>query len=161
MRIWVDADACPGEVKEIIIKAALRLAINTQFVANKDIRLPPSPFLEAVRVPQGFDVADGHIASGANSGDLAITADIPLASLLVPKGVVVIDPRGEVMTPLNIGERLALRNFMQEMRSGGTITGGPAGYGAKDKQKFAAAFDAALTRLVRAANASSSKTAPG
>ena len=150
MKIWVDADACPGEVKEIIVKAALRVELVAIFVANKGVRLPLSPFLMSVRVAQGFDVADGHIVQGAQKGDLAVTADIPLAGLLVPKGVVVIDPRGELMNEHNIGERVAVRNLMQELRSAGTVSGGPAGYNARDKKRFASAFDATLTRLMRA-----------
>ena len=147
MHIWIDADACPGEVKEIIIKASERLKVKSIFVANKGIRLKPSPFLEAVLVGAGFDVADNHIAAHAARGDLAITADIPLAGLLVPNGVTVIDPRGELFTPENIADRVSVRNFMAEMRSAGSIMGGPSGYNAKDKQRFASAFDAALARL--------------
>ncbi|MDA1001278.1 MAG: YaiI/YqxD family protein [bacterium] len=147
MKIWVDADACPREAKELIYRAAERTETQALFVANAPLRVPDSPYLEAVRVPQGFDVADDYIAQEAAGGDIVITADIPLAARAVEKGAAAINPRGEVYTGENVGEVLALRNFMQEMRSGGYVQGGPAGYSDTDRHQFAAALDRTLTRL--------------
>jgi uncharacterized protein YaiI (UPF0178 family) len=147
MRLWVDADAAPRDVKTICFRAAERMKIEAIFVANQRVELPPaSPFLSAVRVDGGPDVADLYIAEHATAGDVAVTADIPLAGLLVPKGVVVIDPRGEEYTSESIGERLSVRNFMDGLRSTGIQTVGHAAYGARDKQAFANALDRALTR---------------
>lgn len=151
MKIWIDADACPGPVKEIVLRAVLRLRVPAVFVANKRLTLPVSEFLSTVQVKHGLDVADAHIAANAQRGDLAVTQDIPLAALLVKKGVVTLDVRGEPFTEENIDERLSIRNFMQGLREGGVTTEGPAGFGAKDKQRFAASFDRELTRLVREA----------
>jgi uncharacterized protein YaiI (UPF0178 family) len=148
MRIWVDADACPGAIKEIVIKAAIKREILAVFVANKEIRLPPSPQLSAVRVALGPDVVDQHIVLAAQSGDLAITQDIPLAAQLVLKGLVVISPYGTLFSVDNIGDRLGVRDFMQDMRDAGLVTGGPKPFGEKEKRQFANAFDQALTRLL-------------
>jgi uncharacterized protein YaiI (UPF0178 family) len=148
MRIWIDADACPDAVKEIVIKAAIKREILAVFVANKDIWLPPSPQLSAVRVALGPDVVDQHIVLEAQSGDLAITQDIPLAAQLVPKGLVVISPYGTLFSSANIGDRLGVRDFMQDMRDAGLVTGGPKPFGEKEKRQFANAFDQALTRLL-------------
>jgi uncharacterized protein len=149
-RIWVDADAAPRDVKEIVFRAAARLEIETILVANHRIPLPLSnPFVRAVRVPGGPDVADAHIAEEAAPEDLAVTADIPLASLLVAKGLLVLDPRGEVYTEANIGERLSIRDFMDGLRSTGVDTGGPSAYGERDKRAFANALDRALTERIR------------
>ena len=148
--LWVDADAAPREVKEICFRASERLKMATILVANQRIQLPQGyPHLSAVRVDGGPDVADGYIADHAVAGDVAITADIPLAALLVPKGVVVLDPRGDEYTEDSIGERLSVRNFMDGLRSTGVETGGPASYGAREKQAFANALDRALTRAGR------------
>ncbi|MDQ3265441.1 MAG: YaiI/YqxD family protein [Myxococcota bacterium] len=149
MKIWVDADACPGPVKEIILRAAERLAVPAVFVANKAISLPRSELFSTVQVGKGLDVADAYVSAQAVRGDLAVTQDIPLASALVKKGVVVMDVRGQPFTEENIDERLSVRNFMQELREGGVMTGGPAGFGPQDKQRFAATFDRELSRLVR------------
>jgi uncharacterized protein YaiI (UPF0178 family) len=148
MRIWVDADACPGAIKEIVIKAAIKREVLTVFVANKDIWLPPSPQLSAVRVALGPDVVDRHIVAESQTGDLAITQDIPLAAQLVPKGLVVISPYGTLFSVDNIGDRLGVRDFMQDMRDAGLVTGGPKPFGEKEKRQFANAFDQALTRLL-------------
>ena len=149
MKIWVDADAAPNDVKEIVARAALRLEVPALLVANHRIRPPANnPFVEGVRVGGGPDAADDHIADGAEPGDLAITADIPLAARLVEKGVVTLDPRGEEYTEGSIGHRLSIRDFMEELRSQGVQTGGPDAYGQKEKQDFANAFDRALARLV-------------
>jgi hypothetical protein len=150
LTIWVDADAAPRDVKDIVARAALRLELTTVLVANQRLQTPANnPFVTSVRVDGGPDVADDHIAEHAVPGDLAITADIPLASRLVEKGVKTLDPRGTEYTRENIGERLSIRDFMDQLRSTGVETGGPAGYGAKDKQAFAAAFDRVLARLSR------------
>ncbi|MEM7413932.1 MAG: YaiI/YqxD family protein [Gemmatimonadota bacterium] len=152
MKIWIDADAAPKDVKNIVAKAALRLEVPCLLVANHRLQPPANnPFVETVRVDGGPDVADDHIADHAEPGDLAITADIPLASRLVEKGVRTIDPRGTEYTPENIGERLSVRDFMDQLRSTGVETGGPKAWGPKDKQAFAASFDRVLTKLVREA----------
>lgn len=150
MKLWIDADAAPREVKEICFRASERLALATVLVANQRLQLPLGyPHLSAVRVDGGPDVADGYIAEHAVAGDVAITADIPLAALLVPKGVVVLDPRGDEYTAEIIGERLSVRNFMDTLRGIGVETGGPAAYGSREKQAFANALDRALTRALR------------
>ncbi len=151
MKLWIDADAAPRDVKDICIRASDRLKIETVFVANQRLQLPPGyTHLSAVRVDGGPDVADRYIAEHAESGDVAVTADIPLAALLVPKGVVTIDPRGEQYTEETIGERLSVRNFMDGLRGSGVETGGHGAYNARDKQAFANALDRALTRALRA-----------
>jgi uncharacterized protein YaiI (UPF0178 family) len=151
MKLWLDADAAPRDVKEVCYRASERLSLETVLVANQRLQLPPGyPHLSAVRVDGGPDVADAYIAEHAVAGDVAVTADIPLAALLVPKGVVVIDPRGEEYTPEIIGERLSVRNFMDSLRGAGVETGGHAAYGPREKQAFANALDRALARAVRA-----------
>ncbi len=151
MKLWLDADAAPREVKEVCFRVSERLSLETILVANHRMPIPPGyPHLSAVRVDGGPDVADGYIAEHAERGDVAVTADIPLAALLVPKGVVVIDPRGDEYTEESIGERLSVRNFMDGLRGEGVDTGGHAPYAAKDKQQFANALDRALTRARRA-----------
>jgi uncharacterized protein len=150
MRLWIDADAAPKDVKEIVFRAAKRLELDAVMVAN--LRLTPPPgntFVSAIRVEGGPDVADRYIADHAEPGDLAVTADIPLAAALVEKGVAVIDPRGEEYSPENVGERLAVRDFMDSLRGAGVETGGAKPYGARDKQAFAGALDRILSRLAR------------
>ena len=152
MKLWLDADATPRDVKEICFRASDRLALVTVLVANQRLQLPAGyPHLSAVRVDGGPDVADRYIAEHAEAGDVAVTADIPLAALLVPKGVVVIDPRGEEYTAESIGERLSVRNFVDGLRGAGVETGGHGAYGAREKQAFANALDRALTRARRLA----------
>lgn len=146
MKIWVDADACPRDVKEVIYRAAERKQVAAVFVANGNLTLPRSPLLSTVRVQAGLDVADGYIVQHAQAGDLAVTADIPLAAELVPRGVTVLDPRGEVHDPDSVKERLAMRDLMKELRDSGVVTGGPKGWDARDKQQFANALDRELTR---------------
>lgn len=147
MKLWIDADAAPREVREICFRASGRLELDTVLVANQRIQLPAGyAHISAVRVDGGSDVADLYIAERATLGDVAVTADIPLAALLVPKGVVVIDPRGDVYTTESIGERLSVRNFMDGLRSSGVETGGHGAYGQREKQAFANALDRALTR---------------
>ncbi len=151
MKLWLDADATPREVKEICFRASERLSLETVLVANQRVQLPVGYLhLSAVRVDGGPDVADLYIAEHAVAGDVAVTADIPLAALLVPKGVVVIDPRGDEYTSESIGERLSVRNFMDGLRSTGVETGGHAAYGLREKQAFANALDRALSRGLRA-----------
>jgi uncharacterized protein YaiI (UPF0178 family) len=150
VKIWIDADAAPRDVKEIVFRAARRLQIEAVQVANQWLSAPQgNPFIGTVRVEGGPDVADRYIAEHAEPGDVAVTADIPLASLLVEKRVTAIDPRGMEYTEENIGERLAVRDFMDGLRGAGVETGGPRPYGPKDKQAFAAAFDRVLTRVLR------------
>lgn len=150
MRLWIDADAAPRDVKEIVYRAALRLELETVFVANQRMPLPANnPFVSFTRVQGGPDEADRYIAEQAVPGDVAVTADIPLAAILVEKGVVAIDPRGEVYTEANVRERLSIRDFMTSLRDTGVQTGGAAPYGARDKQSFAAALDRTLAALVR------------
>ncbi len=152
MKLWLDADAAPRDVKDICLRASDRLALETVLVANQRIQLPPGyAHVSAVRVEGGPDVADRYIETHAEAGDVAITADIPLAALLVPKGVTVLDPRGEEYTAESIGERLSVRNFMDGLRGAGVETGGHAAYGPREKQAFANALDRALTRARRRA----------
>ena len=150
MKLWIDADAAPRDVKEVCFRASERLKLDTVLVANQRLQLPPGySFLSAVRVDGGPDVADRYIAENAVAGDVAVTADIPLAALLVPKSVLVIDPRGIEYTSESIGERLSVRNFMDGLRGAGVETGGSAAYGPRDKQAFANALDRILTRAMR------------
>jgi uncharacterized protein YaiI (UPF0178 family) len=149
MKIWVDADACPKIIRDIIIRAAVKLQVETIFVANKYLVLPESEFLKGKIVSAGPDEADSFIATEAEIYDLAVTQDIPLASKLVTKGVVTINPRGTLYNENNIGERLSVRNLMHDLREGGMITGGPPPIGTKDRQKFADTFNRELTRLLK------------
>lgn len=150
MKLWIDADAAPREVKEICYRTSDRLKLETILVANQRLQLPAGyTYLSSVRVEGGPDVADMYIAEHAEAGDVAVTQDIPLAALLVPKGVVTIDPRGDEYTPASIGERLSVRNFMDDSRSTGVDTGGHRPYGTREKQAFANALDRALTRARR------------
>ena len=150
MKLWIDADAAPQPVKDVCLRASERLGLATILVANQRLTLPPGyAHVTSVRVDGGPDVADRYIAEHAIAGDVAVTADIPLAALLVPKGVVVLDPRGDEYTAEIIGERLSVRNFMDGLRMAGVETGGHSAYGSRDKQAFANALDRALTRALR------------
>lgn len=150
MKLWLDADAVPREVKEVCFRASERLSLETVLVANQRLQLPPGYLhLSAIRVDGGPDIADRYIVEHAVAGDVAVTADIPLAALLVPNRVIVIDPRGDEYTAEVIGERLSVRNFMDGLRSTGVETGGHAAYGAREKQAFANALDRALARALR------------
>jgi uncharacterized protein YaiI (UPF0178 family) len=150
MKIWVDADAAPRDVKEIVYRAAKRLGMPAVLVANQRLTMPMNnEYVSAVQVRGGPDVADAHIAEHAAAGDVAITADIPLAAVLVEKGVVVLDPRGERYTEENIGERLSIRDFMESVRGAGVETGGPKPFGPREKQAFAGALDRVLTAARR------------
>ncbi len=146
MNIWVDADACPVVIKEILYRAADRARIPLTLVANKMLRVPPSPWIKAMQVPGGFDVADQRIALEAHAGDLVITADVPLAAQVIAKGATVIDPRGDLLTDANIEERLTMRNFMDSLRSSGVETGGPAAFSCADRQAFANQIDRLLAK---------------
>jgi uncharacterized protein YaiI (UPF0178 family) len=146
MHIWVDADACPAVIKDILYRAAQRLSIPLTLVANQPLQTPPSPLIRTQRVGQGFDVADRHIAAQLQPGDLVITADIPLAAEVIAKGGDAINPRGERYTPDNIRERLAVRNFMEELRGAGVATGGPPPLGLAERQAFANALDRLLAQ---------------
>jgi uncharacterized protein len=146
MTIWVDADACPNVIKEILFRAAERAKVPVVLVANQWLRTPPSRFISSLQVPAGLDVADSEIVRRAGPGDLVITADIPLAALVVAKGVPALDPRGELHTAESIGQRLSMRNFMDELRGAGVDTGGPAGLHARDRQAFGNALDRWLAK---------------
>ncbi|HKO87488.1 MAG TPA: YaiI/YqxD family protein [Burkholderiales bacterium] len=146
MNIWVDADACPAVVKEILFRAAERKQIPVVLVANKWLRTPPSPFIKAIQVPQGFDVADQYIVDVAQPGDLIITADIPLAAAIIDKGAHALNPRGELYSKENIREFLNMRDFMDGLRGSGIETGGPAAFSQSDRQAFANSLDRLLTR---------------
>jgi uncharacterized protein YaiI (UPF0178 family) len=152
MTLWIDGDATPRDVKDICLRAAERLRLATVLVANQRVPLTPGyAYVTAVRVEGGPDVADRYIVEHAVSGDVAITADIPLAALLVPNGVAVIDPRGEEYTSESIGERLSVRNFMEGLRGSGVETGGHSTFGPREKQAFANTLDRVLTRALRRA----------
>jgi len=146
MQIWVDADACPNVIKEILFRAAERLQIHLIMVANTTLRTPPSPYVSSIRVGAGFDVADNAIVKEMASGDLVITADIPLASEVIGKGGHALNPRGEFYSKENIEERLTMRNFMDELRGSGVNTGGPATLNQKDRQAFANQLDRFLAK---------------
>ena len=150
VRIWIDADAAPRDVKEIIFRAARRLKVDTILVANQPLGLPPNAsMVSSVTVSEGANEADKYIVEHAEVGDIVITADIPLAALLVEKSVDAIDPRGEKYTADNIRTRLSVRDFMDDMRGAGAVTGGSRPYDEKDKKAFAATFDSTLTRALR------------
>ena len=146
MPIWVDADACPQVIKEILFRAAERARVLTTLVANTALRVPSSPFIRTLRVEQGWDVADGQIVQQVRPGDLVITADIPLAALVIARGAQALDPRGELYTEDNVQERLAVRNLMQGLRAGGDLIAGPAPFSHGDRQRFANHLDHFLTR---------------
>ena len=137
MKIWVDADACPVVIKEILYRAADRTGILVTLVANKTLRIPRSDHIAILQVDYGFDVADNEIVKRLNSGDLVITADIPLADRVIGKGATVLDPRGTLLTEANIKERLATRDLLDELRSAELVGGGPSAFGARDTQAFA------------------------
>ena len=152
MQIWVDADACPAVIKDILYRAAQRKQIPMTLVANQPLRTPPSKFIRALQVPRGFDVADSHIVRELMAGDLVITADIPLASDVLAKGGHALNPRGEFYTPDTIQERLALRNYLDELRGTGVQTGGPAALDQADRKRFADQLDRFLARTNRGQN---------
>ncbi|QHQ16883.1 YaiI/YqxD family protein [Pectobacterium parmentieri] len=147
MQIWVDADACPNVIKEVLFRAADRTQIQVTLVANQTIKVPPSRFISTLRVSAGFDVADNEIVRRVETGDLVITADIPLASEVIEKGGIALNPRGERYTPDTIRERLNMRDFMDTMRASGIQTGGPNALNQRDRQQFANELDKWLQQV--------------
>jgi uncharacterized protein len=141
MSIWVDADACPKSVRDIVVRAAQRAQVLTTFVANQRVPLPPGPYLKAIQVSAGFDVADDEIVARVSAADLVITQDIPLAAEVIEKGAVVVTPRGELMDKENVRARLNIRDFMDTMRASGVQTGGPPPLSQTDRQAFANILD--------------------
>jgi uncharacterized protein YaiI (UPF0178 family) len=146
MQIWVDADACPGEIKELLYRTAKRLKFKLTLVANQPMSTPRSEFIDSLCVPGGMNVVDRHIVELVAPGDLVITADIPLAADVVAKGAEALDPRGQLYTDANVGERLAVRNMADQLRGGGLITGGPSNFSARNRQAFANQLDRWLTK---------------
>jgi len=146
MQVLVDADACPVVVKDMLFRAARRVEVCVVLVANQSLRTPPSRFIRTVQVPAGFDAADDRIVDMVDSGDLVITADIPLAAAALDKGAHVLDPRGNWFSRENIQERLTMRDVMDQLRSAGVATGGPAPYTAQDSKAFAGQLDRFLAR---------------
>ena len=149
VHIWVDADACPNPIKEILFKASQRVKMPLTLVANQYLKTPNSNLIKAVQVEQGFDVADNFIAANVEAGDMVITQDIPLAAEVIEKGALVISPRGEKYTKNNIGARLNMRDFMEEMRGAGEQIGGPKAFSNQDKQQFGNALDQWLAKQKR------------
>lgn len=147
MQIWVDADACPVVVREILFKAAQRTGVSLTFVANQIVRVPPVANIRSLQVSSGFDVADNEIVRRAEKGDLVITSDIPLAAEVIAKGALALNPRGELYTADTVRSKLNIRDFMDTMRSSGVHTGGSAAYGQREKQAFANQLDRYLARL--------------
>ena len=146
MQIWVDADACPRQAKEVLFKAADKRQVVTTLVANQYLKTPPSPHIKALQVSQGFDVADNEIVARLVPGDLVITADIPLADEVITKGGAAISPRGAIYTKENIKDILSRRDMMEQLRDSGMVSGGPDAYSKKDVQQFANALDRYITQ---------------
>ena len=145
MNIWVDGDACPNVVKEILFRAAVKRQVPTTLVANQAVRVPPSPFIEFVQVPAGFDVADNYIVQNMSANDIVITGDIPLAAEVIDHRGHALNPRGQLYHKDNIQQRLDVRNMLEQARDSGQASGGPPAYGSKEKQAFANALDRLLT----------------
>jgi len=144
MKIWIDADACPKLIKEIIFRASARTGTPLILVANQAIRVPLNSLISTIQVPRGFDMADSKIVEEMSAGDLVITADIPLADVVIAKGGIALNPRGDLYSQENIKDRLATRDLMSELRDSGMITGGPKSLGLKDRQAFANKLDSLL-----------------
>lgn len=149
MKIWIDADACPRVIKEILFRASERLNIPVCLVANKKLSKHETHLIESIVVEDGFDVADDYIAEHVATDDLVITADIPLAARIVAKGAVALDPRGELYTEDNVSERLSVRDLMMELRESGVIQGGPSQFSMTDRQRFASSLDRLLTQMIK------------
>jgi len=149
MKMWVDSDALPTEIKEIVLRASRRLSVETVFVANKNVWVRDDPLVSFVRVTEGLDIADDFIVEASAPGDFCVTADIPLAARLVDKGLIVIDPRGDLYSADGMGERLSVRDFMADLRGAGVQTQGPPPFSPQAKQRFASTLDRELTRAVR------------
>lgn len=145
-QIWVDADACPRVIKEILFRAADRVGVLVILVANQALQVPRSRYIRSIQVGSGFDVADSHIVQQSEAGDLVITADIPLAAEVIAKGCLALNPRGDLYTEDNIRQRLNMRDFMDTLRSSGVDTGGPASFSHADRQAFANQLDRLLAR---------------
>jgi len=145
-QIWVDADACPKVIKEILYRAADRVSVPVILVANQPLQVPGSRYIRSIQVGAGFDVADNYIVKEAQTGDLVVTADIPLAAEVIAKGCLALNPRGELYTEDNIRQRLNMRDFMDTLRSSGVDTGGPASFSQTDRQAFANQLDRLLAR---------------
>jgi uncharacterized protein YaiI (UPF0178 family) len=152
MKIWVDADACPVVIKDILFKAAERTGVETTLVANQPIRVPPSRFIHSIQVASGFDVADNEIVDRTEPGDLVITGDIPLAADVIEKGGLALSPRGEKFTTENIKARLNIRDFMDTLRGSGIDTGGPPALNQNDRKLFADHLDRILAKHVERKN---------
>ena len=149
MQIWVDADACPNVIKEILFRVAERARIMVTLVANQPVPVPRMQYVRAVQVAQGFDIADNEIVRRCEPGDLVVTADIPLAAEVIAKGASALNPRGELYTKENVKARLNMRDFMDTMRSSGIHTGGPPALNQRDRQAFANALDRFIARVGR------------
>ena len=149
MQIWVDADACPAVIRDILFRAAERTGVRMTLVANKPLRLPVAPNLRFLQVPQGFDAADKRIVELMEADDLVVTADVPLAAAAIDKGGIALNPRGELYTKENVRERLSVRNFLDELRGGGVNTGGPPALGQRERQLFANQLDKWLARRAK------------
>lgn len=149
MKIWIDADACPRIIKEIVFRASERLELPVILVANQGLAKHHSRLVTSVVVSEGLDAADDYIAEQAEACDLVVTADIPLAARIVAKGGLGLDPRGELYTEENVGERLSIRDMMQELRGAGMIQGGPGVFSNSDRQRFASSLDSTLSRMIR------------
>jgi uncharacterized protein YaiI (UPF0178 family) len=145
-QIWVDADACPKVIKEILFRAADRVSVTVTLVANQPLQVPRSRYIRSIRVAAGFDIADNHIVQHADAGDLVITADIPLAAEVIAKGCIALNPRGELYTEDNIRQRLNMRDFMDTLRGSGVNTGGPVAFSQADRQAFANQLDRLLAK---------------
>ncbi len=154
MPIWVDADACPTVIREILFRAAERTGVSLTLVANKPVRLPAAANLRFVQVPMGFDAADKRIVELMQAGDLVVTADVPLAAAAIEKGGTALNPRGELYTKENVRERLSVRNFLDELRSGGVNTGGPPALSQRERQLFANQLDTWLAKRAKIVGAS-------
>ena len=146
MKIWVDADACPVAIKEILFRAAIRTQTTVMLVANQSLKVPPSPYIKSIQVLKGFDVADNEIIRQSQNGDLVITSDIPLADDVIKKGALALSPRGDLFSKDNIKARLNMRDFLDTMRASGVDTGGPSPLTDKDNKKFADNLDRILTQ---------------
>ena len=157
-QIWIDADACPKAIKEILYRVANRVGVPVILVANQPLQVPRSRYIRTIQVAAGFDVADNHIVQQARPGDLVITADIPLAAEVIAKGCLALNPRGDLYTEENIRQRLSMRNFMDTLRGSGVDTGGPAVFSQKDRQAFANQLDRLLTDWIKKPTAA---TRPG
>ncbi|MDB6041810.1 MAG: hypothetical protein JWM63_361 [Gammaproteobacteria bacterium] len=154
MQIWVDADACPVVIKEILFRAAERTGVRMTLVANKPLRLPTAANIRFVQVPPGFDAADKRIVELMEANDLVVTADVPLAAAAIDKGGTALNPRGELYTKENVRERLSVRNFLDELRGSGVNTGGPPALSQRERQAFANQLDTWLTKRAKATGGS-------